>query len=253
MDLQEIENEDHLKIACIGPDISLGPKPAIFYFALSEKESLSLSPFNHPVKFILEQNSDCRVFSITIPGHEEGLEKEKAISYWAQKLQLGDDILSDFFQRATNCINNMIKSGQLIPGKIAFMGLSRGAFVASHMAAQMPNVKIVLGFAPLTKLTAAKEFSAMQSEQIQNLNLLNLIPQLYDKTIRFYIGNNDTRVSTSKCFQFIESLAKYAAENRLRTSPIELHITPSIGFMGHGTSDKTFLSGASWILERLND
>ncbi len=253
MDIQKIENEDHLKIAYLGPDISLGPKPAIFYFALSEKDSLHLSPFNHPAKFILEQNPDCRIFSITLPGHEEGLAKENAISYWAQKLQSNDDILTDFFQKASTAINNMIKSGQLISDKTAFMGLSRGVFIAAHIAAMMPNIKIVLGFAPLTELTAAKEFETMQSEQLHKLNLSNLVPKLYDKTIRFYIGNNDTRVSTSKCFHLIESLAKYASENRLRTSLIELHITPSIGYMGHGTSDKTFLDGSTWISERLNE
>jgi esterase FrsA len=43
--------------------------------------------------------------------------------------------------------------------KLAVMGLSRGVFIACHVAAAIPAVSTILGFAPLTNLCAIKEFS----------------------------------------------------------------------------------------------
>ncbi|MCB1081898.1 MAG: alpha/beta hydrolase, partial [Chlamydiia bacterium] len=67
------------------------------------------------------------------------------------------------------------------------------------------------------------------------------------KKVRFYIGNHDMRVGTDHAFSFIQNLAKEAHTHRIRTSPIELIIGPSIGYQGHGTAPQTFQSGAEWV------
>jgi len=49
----------------------------------------------------------------------------------------------------------------------------------------------------------------------------------------------------------VQKLANAAYEKRIRTSPIEMHIVPSIGLMGHGTSPETFQAGAEWMQQEL--
>ena len=84
-----------------------------------------------------------------------------------------------------------------------------------------------------------------------SLNLEHLTPLLYNRTIRFYIGNRDKRVGTAHTFSLTEKLAEKAYHNRIRSAPIELIIGPSIGYQGHGTSQAIFQEGATWIKNHL--
>ena len=63
----------------------------------------------------------------------------------------------------------------------------------------------VLGFAPLTQLSYAKEFSP--SPLVHSLSLTHLVDPLSDRNVRFYIGNHDTRVGTRNCFDVIDTLS----------------------------------------------
>ena len=106
----------------------------------------------------------------------------------------------------------------------------------------------ILGFAPLTRLTHNKEFVG---EEAESLALVHLHSKLFDRKIRFFIGNHDTRVGTHNAFEFIEALAQEAHRSRIRSSPIELIVGPSIGYQGHGTSPEIFKAGAEWIKQEL--
>ena len=215
----------------VGPSFEAGAKPAVFYFALSAKDSLFLDPFNQPV--VALQNSDIRVFSITLPGHDH-LSPNDAMNYWERESHL----LEPFVDKVCAYIQQLID--QKVISKCGVMGLSRGAYIASHVAAKLPSVQTVLGFAPLTKLTYLKKW-----------DLHHLNEKLYSKTIRCYIGNHDIRVGTENTFSWLFGVAETAFTKGIRTSPIELIMTPSIGREGHGTSPEIFKAGAEWLLRSL--
>lgn len=233
-----------------GPAAEEGPLPALFYFALSGTDSLTLDPFNQPVQFL--QGKRMRIFSLTLPGHENQLPPTEAIDRWAQLFSKGKNCLSEFLDQAQEALEVAIEQKLIDPHHIAVSGLSRGGFIAAHLAAREKRIRHLLGFAPLTSLKNTKEFSALQENPlVHSMELEHLNEALYDRHIRLYIGNQDTRVSTRSCFEWVMALVEKAKENRLRSPQIELILTPSIGHQGHGTSPATFQRGISWLTQQI--
>ncbi|MDR3624682.1 MAG: hypothetical protein P4L16_06040 [Chlamydiales bacterium] len=233
-----------------GPDLSLGPLPALFYFALSADVSLGVDPYNQLVQF--SQKSDLRIFSCSLPCHTDDAKTfNRAMSDWATALDLGNDIISAFIHDLAMGVDFLITEGIVDPQKIAVAGLSRGALIATHLAAKDPRISTVLGFAPLTRLGSIREFEGLSNNFHDLLDLRKLIPQLINKHIRFYIGNRDTRVSTLSCFEFVHELAEESYRNNIRSAPIELIISASCGRDGHGTLPHIFKDGSSWIKTQL--
>ncbi len=220
----------------IGPPLNQGPKPAIFYFALSANDSLYLDPFNQPV--VALQESDIRICSITLPGHDL-LPKETAMSYWEDEWKTGRHPLEIFIQKVCEYITDL-KHKKIIT-ECGVMGLSRGGYIAAHVAARVAFIQTLLGFAPLTQL-----------DYMPQWDLHHLNDKLYSKTIRCYIGNRDVRVGTEKTFSWLTGATNTAFEKGIRTAPIELIITPSIGREGHGTAPEIFKAGALWLASRIS-
>jgi hypothetical protein len=231
-----LDSPSDLPIHVRGPKISEGPLPAFFYFALSGEDSLSLDPYNQPVAFL--DGSNIRCFSFTLPFHGPGYDNNNAIDLWMQELNDNPQFLDIFFQKCVSNINYLLQQGIVNAKKMAVGGLSRGAFIAAHLAARDPRLQYILGFAPMTKL-----------KQPWDLDLL--IDKIVNKQVRFYIGNRDTRVGTQACFDFIHRLADAAYHHGHRSPPIELMINPSVGFKGHGTLPPVFKSGADWLRQKL--
>ena len=75
---------ENFSVSYIGPDLMEGPLPSLFYFALSEQESLFLDPYNQPVVFL--SSYPIRVFSMTLPGHGSGLHSKDAMHFWAREM-----------------------------------------------------------------------------------------------------------------------------------------------------------------------
>ncbi|MCB1109580.1 MAG: alpha/beta hydrolase [Chlamydiia bacterium] len=215
----------------VGPPLEEGPLPALFYFALSAKDSLQTDPFNQPVQFLSQL--PLRIFSMTLPAHENDFPPEQAMDVW--KEEKGRMILP-FIERAKARIEALKPSIT----KCAVAGLSRGAFIACHVAAVCPEMSHILGYAPLTQLSYAP-----------HLNLETLVPKLYNRSIRFYIGNHDTRVGTEHAFACIHALAIEANKQRVRNAPIEMIIGPSTGYQGHGTLPPVFQAGVDWLKQEL--
>lgn len=247
---QQVELENGLDIRFIGPPLEEGPLPTLFYLALSAQDSLTLDPFNQPVAYLA--HLPLRIFSITLPGHEENLPPTGALANWAQKITEGTDCINEFIRKVQFSLTSLESKNIFLKDKLGIAGLSRGAFVAAHLAAKFPPFRYLLGFAPLTTLSCVKEFSQFADHPLVTaLDLKHLSPQLFDRHIRFYIGNLDTRVNTRFCFDLIELLSQTAQNHKLRSPRIELMITPSIGHQGHGTSTPIFHQGAQWIAEKL--
>jgi predicted esterase len=226
------------------------PLPCLFYLALSGEESLTLDPYNQPVAFLASEN--VHIFSFTLPCHGPGFENKEAMECWAKEISEGHDILGEFIEKAHENIQFLIKNKWIDSSRIAVAGLSRGCFVAAHLAAKGNNIQTVLGYAPLIELASLDEFHSLEANPIiEALNLRLCLAELAHRNIRFYIGNRDERVGTRHCFDFIEALAEEALKKRIRSLPFELIIGPSIGHKGHGTSTLTFQNGINWLKEKL--
>lgn len=248
----DVKNFKHeaLSVDFIGPDLGFGALPALFYFALSAHESLSVDPYNQPVVYL--SSFPLRIFSFDLPGHGVHLSSQEALRTWAEAFERKDNILDPFVHQVTDLIHALEEKLIIAKGKCAAMGLSRGAFIATHVAAKCSPIRAIVGFAPLTKLAFAKELqSCSQMQLLEEMDIAHSIPFLLDRSVRFYIGNCDKRVDTRSCFAFIEKLATEMDAMHIRPAQAELIITPSIGFQGHGTSPHTFHDGAEWIAQQL--
>jgi predicted esterase len=242
--------ESHPDLFYVGPDLKEGPLPAIFYFSLSAQDSLDLDPFNQPVAFWSQY--PLRVFSLTLPGHEEGMAAADAMVYWAEKIAQGSNIILDFTERVLNAIEALIERNVIIDKKIAVAGLSRGGFTALHAAAASERIHSVLAFAPVTHLLKLTSFQEMENHPIiASLNLELKLDSLAEKEIRCYIGNRDIRVGTADCFEFLSKVTERAFQKQIRSPQIELTVFPSIGRDGHGTPPEIFQQGALWLKDKL--
>lgn len=230
-----------------GPALDHGPLPSLFYFALSGPDSLCVDPFNQPVQFL--QGEMIRIFSMTLPGHENDLPAKDAMAVWADDMQKGNDRIREFLDQITLGIDFAVKNQFADPSKLAAAGLSRGAMIAAHAAARDVRFRYLVGFAPLTKLRSIREFHTIQQNLIANsLDLIHLADELGDRHIKLYIGNEDTRVGTKECFEFAMAIV---AKKKIRSAQVELQIYPSIGQMGHGTPPEIFKQGMSWLISSL--
>ena len=233
MDVQQ-----HGDALFVGPPLESGPLPTLIYFSLSAHDSLTLDPFNQPVVHLSDRQA--RIFSYTIPGHEDGKDPKAAIAFWASEFASRRDPLTPFFDRVATSIEEI----QASTSSLLIAGLSRGAFVAAHIAHRI-SCDGLLGFAPLTTLETTRECEGLDLSHF-NLDCLDLTRQ----PIRLYIGNRDRRVGTEHAFTLITSLAERSHEH---SPPFELFITPSIGYQGHGTSPEIFREGAEWAWRHLEE
>jgi esterase FrsA len=245
-----METPFSLPVEFIGPDLCCGPLPAFLYFSICANESLHLEPYSTPARLLA--NEPIRIFSFTLPGHGEGFDKFKALDYWAEQFEKGNDPIEAFLRQAVQTIEWLESKGWLDQEQLALGGLSRGAFMATLLAARLPKLKTVLGYAPLTRLDSIRSFSEKKLPT-DHYNLENVIPNLmHVENFRFYIANRDTLVKTDHCYSFIRALTEHAHEHKVRTCSPELFLLKAIGREGHGTASETFKQGALWIKSHLH-
>lgn len=230
-----------------GPALDHGPLPSLFYFSISGPDSLCLDPYNQPIQFL--QGEMIRIFSMTLPGHENNLPATEAMNIWADDMEKGHNTIEDFLKTAQLAIDFAVREKFIDPAKMAVGGLSRGGFIAAHLAAREKRFRHLVAFAPLTRLKMIGEFKEFQNNKIANgLDLIHLAEDLSDRHIKMYIGNEDARVGTNECFEFAMSIV---AKKKTRSAQVELLIYPSVGQMGHGTPPEIFKQGANWIKDHL--
>ncbi len=243
--MKTVDFDTPLPLSFVGPDLSLGPLPCIVYLSLSSKESLLVDPYNQPVEYW--KQFPCRVFSVDLPFHGEGFQSGEAMTLWANAWNRKETFFERFLTNFTQSLSILFKKGVTKP--LAIAGLSRGGFVAYHIAAKFSSINTIVTYAPLTDLNNIKEIDI--STDLQQYSLHHITDILSTKTNKTFIGNRDTRVGTNSCFQWIRQLTENAYQQGIRSPPIELEIKPSIGYQGHGTSKESFEKGAAWIWQQL--
>lgn len=229
-----------LEVYFSGDPLEKGVQPALFYFALSAKKSLTLDPFNSPLQFI-EKNT--RVFSITLPMHEDQEEFVDPMSSWIDKLKSNDPFLDTFLQQAHLVIENLEKQGVIAYPSTGLSGLSRGGYIALQLARRLP-IDHIVAFAPFLDF---KDIAQASHPSFSQYNLLEKIDEFANKKIQIYIGNQDTRVNTDASYQFIKQAAALSSPGSF-----ELFIRNSIGHKGHGTPQEAFQQGTVWLENKIH-
>jgi esterase FrsA len=227
----------------------MGVRPSVIFFALSAYMSLFEDPFNQAVLLLSQQG--IRVFSWDLPFHGEGQDPHKAMHHWAHEFIHHPSFIADFLDLCQNNIDYLIGQGLIDSQQLVVAGLSRGGFIATHLAARDSRIKTVLGFAPLTQLNPLEELKPFAAKSLDHLSLSALVDRLIHIRLRFYIGNHDTRVGTDTCFSFIHTLTGTAFSQGVRSPAVELMIYPSVGYKGHGTPPSIFHDGAEWMKRQL--
>ena len=210
---------NHTTLYAIGPpggDVCL-------YFSLSGEDSLTTPPFCNPAQILA--NKGFRVISATLPNHENNQRPMNIRDLWGDS----PENLERFFFAMEQVIDQL-------NCPIIALGLSRGAFIATHLAARCQTIHTVIGYAPLTHL-----------EKAPHLDLIHLKEAVKEKHLHYFIGHNDTLVETSRVIQTVSEFMSSLTAKQLREAAITLTLSPSIGRDGHGTSDQTFAKGISWI------
>lgn len=250
LEVRKILSKTSLEIYSTSPSHHSEALPTFFYFALSGEESLALDPFNQPVNFL--GDAPIRRVSFTLPYHGGELSNTEAVNQWGVQLLKGHDWLTPFLADAQKNIIDLIDDGYVDPEKMAVGGLSRGGFIATHLAALEPRIKTILGFAPLTQIGWMQDWRHQADVNLaKSYDLIHVVNKLPGRNLRYYIGNRDLRVGTSACYEFIDQLADYSYHNGFRSPPVEMIITPSVGHKGHGTLPHIFHEGADWIKSQL--
>lgn len=232
----------------VGPSIDKGPKPSVFYFCTSARQSLTKSPF---CEFIKHLDPNIRVFSLSLPFHNEDSNNRHILrDFWSEEFQKRPSFLEDFFDNFTQVFNYLDHQNLFIENKIAVGGVSRGGFIACHLAARFEKIKFLLGFAPMTDLEGCPYFENLP-ESAYLYNASSIIKSLFNVNVLFLIGNRDIAVSSKNAASFILKLADYQFSNGVRSPDVQIKIRPSIGHRGHGTSSETFQEGAIWLQSHL--
>lgn len=241
-----------------GPALSEGEKPTIFYFALAAEDSLETAPFSTPVEQWLEEGA--RVFSVTLPFHEKGqFRNNQGLNFLIETIHAylnQDPQVLRFISEICELIEEL--NEKKLISKLGLAGLSRGSFIATHVAAKCSQRAALLGFAPLCSFNTivlpeevSSTFAPDYNKRLAEMDLTQLFPELVGLPTRFFVGNLDERIGTSHVFSFIEGLAKKSQEEKIKSPQVELFIHPSIGHRGHGTPEEIFIQGALWLMEQL--
>jgi hypothetical protein len=247
MKIKNLQFED-LNFSYFGPDLFWGPMPTVFYFTIDAHSSLCVDPFNQPI--VPMMNHSMRVFSVDLPEHGNNLDPQTALSRWADHYANGHFILDEFILKLSRFLEHL-HSESIIDHRVGVMGLSRGAFIAAHLAHSCKRVKHLVGFAPLTDLRKAKEFVELDQSIKLPLSILNLENTFPECSLKFFIGNQDTRVSTHRALETILALCDQSLAAGIKSPAIEATIYPSVGHMGHGTPPHIFEAGSLHMIKKL--
>ncbi len=225
--LVEAYHDGLITLYSIGPRLDQKARTCL-YLSLSGEESLTSPPFCHPALMLFQKGF--RVISATLPHHEDNARPLNIGTLWGEN----PSKLEIFFDNMKSALDDL---SERFEGPLSALGLSRGGFVATHLAARIDMIQNVIGYSPMTGLKGTSQF-----------DLIHLAPLIKHKKIHYTIGHNDTLVETQRVIDTISSFIEALDAKERANASITLSITPSIGKHGHGTSDNTFREGLSWIV-----
>lgn len=186
-------------------------------------------------------------------GEDHRPDEPTELAAWRARLERGEDFIGGFTANARAVLDYLVKEGYTDPSRVAACGTSRGGFLAFHLAAVEPRIRCVGGIAPVTDLTALREFNATtRRPQAEALALVTLVPKLAGRAAWACIGNNDTRVGTDQAIAFMRALVRVGAKGKKEGEPVPVELIVDSS-PGHRSSVHDHELLAAWMLEHVGN
>ncbi len=225
------------------------PAPTLFIFGSTIEESLGDAYCRQCGNQLAEQGYVCVSLDLPCHGKDEREGEPAGLSGWSHRAVKGEDFMAPMVARAKKVLDHLIAEGYTDPAKVAACGVSRGGFVAGHIAAADERVKCVAAFAPVTDLTALSEFHGTgENPLVRSLSFLQKADELAGRAVWLVIGDQDARVSTDRTIELARRItaASLAAKKESR---VELHVMPDA--RGHAIPDSSAARASDWIAAQL--
>ena len=242
------------RFGVLGTRVS-SPAPTLFVFVTNIEDSLTVQTCNE----VRKRGYLC--VSLDLPFHQGPgspalpPNSPEGLSGWAVAIRNGEAMVPEFVSKVSQVLGYLIREGYTDPQKAAVAGISRGAFVAMHVAAADPRFKCAIGVSPVTDLTELGEFTELKDNRLARaLSLADIAEKLAGRPLWVSIGNNDTRVGTDKAIEFTRKVVAASVAGKKRTPAevidVELHVMP---WPGHGGTliGSAYDAAATWLLARV--
>lgn len=247
MKLTILETGTGIEFGLWGPD-PVDPRPTLFILAGSIEETLGDPYFRQSGNLLAAQGYLC--VSIDIPGHGKNRgEDPDGLEGWRSRVDRGEDFVAETNRRLSAVLDTLIAEGLSDPARVAACGTSRGGFLALHFAAADTRVKCVATFAPVTDLTALREFAGTENhDRVASLSASRRADDLVDCPTWIIIGDRDERVGTDNAIALARGITASALARGLNPA-VELHVVPEP--KGHTTPDGAAAQAAAWIINQM--
>jgi len=184
----------------------------------------------------------------------EGESMEGALLAWRQRLDRGEDLVGPFNRHAEEVLDYLVAQHLADPARVGAFGISRGGFLAFHLAAADPRIRFAAALSPLIDPMALKEFAGdPQHERAEAASAIRLAPKLAGRPIWIGISNDDMRVDVGQIIAFTRAVVRASAEGQPPNPviPVELVMGPAsaAGGLGHYALDEGNALLANWILK----
>jgi dienelactone hydrolase len=184
----------------------------------------------------------------------EGNGMEGALVAWRQRLDRGEDLVGPFNRRAEEVLNYLIQQRLADPARVGAFGISRGGFLAFHLAAADARIQYAAALSPLIDPMALSEFVGdSQLERAEAVSAIRLAPKLAGRPIWIGISNDDMRVDVGQIIAFTRAVVRASAQGQkpYPVIPVELVMGPAsaAGGKGHYALDEGNALLANWILK----
>lgn len=229
------------------PADKLVAEPALlFSFALDGKTTLTKRPYCLASEYFLAQGH--RAASFDLPAHGERIDTNgDSITGMRNAFVAGNDVFAAFVDDGKAAIDECIRRGLAMPGRIAVAGTSRGGYMALRLLAGDDRIAAGAGFAPVTDWRALREFAADTGRgDVRDLQLVNFVSGLIGKRVFVAIGRTDDRVSTNRCAEFAETLKQINADAGRAADLLEFHLTDD---KGHSLGEPWYEKGRTVLLD----
>lgn len=225
------------------------PAPVFFILASTIEETLGTAYFRQAGNALAERGFIC--VSVDLPCHGAQLRASErpGLDGWRDRADQHENFVTTSNQRLREVLDHLIADGTADPERITAGGTSRGGFLALQFAAADPRVSSVVAFAPVTDLTALREFHGTEDNPfVQSLSIIHQSPAFDARPVWVVIGDRDERVSTAAAISFVRAITASALDRGLNPQA-ELHVLPEP--KGHTTPAGAPEQAAAWILSHL--
>lgn len=224
------------------------PAPVLFILASSIDETLGTEYFRQCGNRLARENGWVCV-SLDLPYHGK-LQKDTSfagLTGWAEAIRKGEDIISFNNRRMKDILEYLLRKGIADEKNIYAAGSSRGGYLALQFAASEHRIRSVVAYAPVTKLTAVREFITIPEKDILPVyDLDNQLDSLATKDVWFVIGDRDERVGTDLMVDFAKRLRQ---AQRAINSPARMELNVMLEPKGHTTPKGSVDRSVNWLLD----